>query len=454
MMRARNIGKMAAIAAVATAGIVASACSHHDDAALSTPIATLEDPATCSSCHAQHFKEWSGSMHAYAAEDPIFLAMQKRAQRETNGQLGTFCAQCHAPMAVRDGATTDGSNLADLPAGQRGITCYFCHSVSATTDTHNNALTLGGDAVMRAGIADPQKNSVHSSAYSALHDGDQIGASALCGTCHDVTTQAGVALESSFAEWKQSLFAHDVPGQKLTCQSCHMPGSDGVAANNGPPRRIHSHEMPAVDLATTTFADSDNQKTLVQQNLDPSLVAKMCVRPPSQGDTVEITLDNAFVGHNFPSGAAHDRRVWVELIGYQGQNIVYKSGVVADGTAVSDTTDSDIWLFSEKLKDKDGKPTPFMWLAASSELTALPFAVTNDPTDPAYFHAKIKTYNVPPTADRITMRVRMIPFGVEILQALVQSGDLDPNVVSKVPTFNLAGTTLEWTTAKGYACVP
>jgi hypothetical protein len=454
MTRARNIGKMAAILVVGIAGVVASACSHHDDAAPSTPISTLEDPATCSSCHAQHFKEWSGSMHAYAAEDPIFLAMQKRAQRETNGQLGTFCAQCHAPMAVRDGATTDGSNLADLPAGQRGITCYFCHSVSATTDTHNNALTLAGDGVMRADIADPAKNNVHASAYSPLHDGDQIGASALCGTCHDVTTPAGVQLESSFAEWKQSLFSHDVPGQKLTCQGCHMPGSDGVAASNGPPRRIHSHEMPAVDLATTSFADTDNQKMLVQQNLDPSLVAKMCVRPPSQGDTVEITLDNAFVGHDFPSGAAHDRRVWVELIGYQGQSVVYKSGVVADGTPVSDTTDPDIWLFGEKLKDKDGKPTPFMWLAASSELTALPFAVTNDPSDPAYFHAKIKTYNVPPTADRITMRVRMIPFGVEILQALVQSGDLDPSVVSKVPTFNLGGTTLEWTKAKGYACVP
>src|SRR5688572_21546179 len=36
------------------------------------PTATLEqlkDPETCKECHARHYREWSGSMHAYAAED-------------------------------------------------------------------------------------------------------------------------------------------------------------------------------------------------------------------------------------------------------------------------------------------------------------------------------------------------------------------------------------------------
>ena len=55
-------------------------------------------------------------MHAYAADDPVFVAMNQRGQRETAGALGDFCVKCHAPVAVHDGLTTDGLNLATLPS--------------------------------------------------------------------------------------------------------------------------------------------------------------------------------------------------------------------------------------------------------------------------------------------------------------------------------------------------
>ena len=31
----------------------------------------LADPASCKSCHPVQFAQWSGSMHADAAEDPV-----------------------------------------------------------------------------------------------------------------------------------------------------------------------------------------------------------------------------------------------------------------------------------------------------------------------------------------------------------------------------------------------
>ena len=40
----------------------------------------LMDPEECRSCHPVAYQEWSGSMHAYAAEDPVFRAMNQRAQ--------------------------------------------------------------------------------------------------------------------------------------------------------------------------------------------------------------------------------------------------------------------------------------------------------------------------------------------------------------------------------------
>src|SRR5262245_5741159 len=60
----------------------------------------LQDPRSCAGCHPDHYREWSGSMHAFAGVDPVFQALNKRMQRETNGALGTFCVQCHAPVAV------------------------------------------------------------------------------------------------------------------------------------------------------------------------------------------------------------------------------------------------------------------------------------------------------------------------------------------------------------------
>ena len=83
-----------------------------------------------------------------------------------------------------------------------------------------------------------------------------------------------------------------------------------------------------------------------------------------------------------------------------------------------------------------------------------PYAVTSDPNDPAFYHAKTKTFPVPATADRITMRVRIAAFGPEILAELVKSGDLDPAIAKKVVPLSLGGTTLEWKTALGFKCVP
>src|SRR5437773_4825089 len=116
------------------------------------------DPQTCKACHADHFREWSGSMHAYASEDPVFLAMNQRGQRETNGALGAFCVNCHAPMAVREGATKDGLNLASLSPSLKGVTCFFCHTVDAVQGTHDAQLHLSDEPIMRGAFADPVPN--------------------------------------------------------------------------------------------------------------------------------------------------------------------------------------------------------------------------------------------------------------------------------------------------------
>jgi hypothetical protein len=397
----------------------------------------LMDPQSCGSCHSAHLNEWSQSMHSYASDDPVFVAMNKRGQRETNGALGSFCVQCHAPVALHTGATTDGQNLATLPTPMHGVTCYFCHSVDSVNGAHDNPLHLASDSVLRADITNPVDNSAHNSMYSALHDGAQPQAASMCGACHDVTTQTNVDIEKTYAEWQGAIYAKNTPQTLLTCSGCHMPSSQAPASDqpNMPVRAVHSHATPGVDISLTSTV-SDAQKVLVQQNLDPA------------------TLDDAFVGHDWPSGATHDRRAWLELIAYQGSNVVFSSGVVADQQDVLTITDPNLWIFRERLLDANGNEVKFMWQAVKTDGTFLTPSVTNDPNAPGYYHALSHTYDVPPNADKITMRLRVIAIGYDVIDALIASGDLDASLRPNIPVFTLAGTELTWTTANGFGCVP
>ena len=47
----------------------------------------------------------------------------------------------------------------------------------------------------------------------------------------------------------------------------------------------------------------------------------------------------------------------------------------------------------------------------------------------------------------------MRPMGQEILQSLVNSGDLEAETLEAMPTFDLASTVLEWTLDSGLTCV-
>jgi hypothetical protein len=452
MMRVRSTW-LALLLPLLAGSVALASCapSKTEDAPTLTGEALL-DPNNCLPCHAEQFKEWSGSMHAYAGEDPVFVAMNQRMQRETNGQAGSLCVGCHAPVAVRLGKTTDGLNLAQLPSYMRGVTCFFCHTTDAVEGTHNNPLRLAGDDVLRGGIGNPIK-APHRTGYSNLHDREQQSSATACGGCHDVVTALGAHVERTFQEWRGSLYAK--PGQ-LSCGKCHMEGRDGVAAkvDGAPTRTIHDHSMAAVDIALTPFSDEAAQRAAVQKLLDATLLSKLCVKQTPGGLIAEVTLDNAFAGHEFPSGAAQDRRAWLELIAYRGGAQVFASGIVPDKKATTSVSDPNLWLLRDKIFGADDKETHLFWQAARVESELLAAAVTADPKDPAFFHSVTKTYPLPlPTPDRVTMRVRMRPLDFDLLDDLVASKDLDPQILDRVPTYDLASTVKEWTNVGGFRCV-
>lgn len=442
--------RLAALAMIVVAASLAYGCSTTKPSATTLSREELMDPSTCGKCHEDHFRDWSGSMHAYAAEDPIFLAMNKKLQRQTGGALGNFCIRCHAPMAVRDGKSNDGLNLADLPAPYRGVTCFFCHTTASVGELHNNGLIPGDATTMRGPFDDAVKNDAHQSTKSVLHDGRELDSPTMCGSCHDIDLPDGVHVERTFAEWKQSLFATET-GQ--TCGSCHMQPSAGLRPIANTPgvfaRSYHSHAFAGVDRALTSFPNKDDQKAGIQELLDASIQASLCVSTRDTSSQARVVLDNVFAGHTFPSGSSADRRVWVELVAMKAGQMVYESGVVPDGTAVRDGQgDKDLWLLRDVPLVGKGQETDLFGLASCYESRTLPFPVTANPKDPRYYQRNIvRDFPVDgsffPLADTVTIRIRILPVGLEVLDGLIATGDLDPALRSAQETMQV-GPTVTW----------
>ncbi len=446
--------------ALASGAIIAALFACSDDRAGPAPVYLsrdeLMDPVTCAQCHQKHYDEWASSMHAYAADDPIFVAMNRRGQREA--AIGDFCVNCHAPMAVRTGATEDGLNLDSLPGKLKGVTCYFCHSVNGVEGTHDNPLTLADDGMMRGQFADAVPSSAHGSLYSPLHDRDQLESAKLCGTCHDIVNDRGAHIERTYAEWQASVFSEPVIG--TTCGQCHMDQSTNLEPAAQAPgvfsRRLHSHRFPAVDLPLIPAPGAEALAEGVQAFLDTSLQSALCVRGTAGAAQIQVVLDNVAAGHRWPSGSAQDRRAWVEVTAYAAGAVIYQSGAVPPGTSVTDLSDPDLWLIRDCLFDEQGAEVHMFWEAAEYESNLLPAQVTFDQSDPRYYQSHVfqsypRSAVLPVYPDRVTLRVHLQPIGLDVFDQLVQTGDLADTSEYSVADLRAkltplrVGDELEWT---------
>lgn len=410
------------------------------------------DPETCRDCHEGHYKEWSGSMHAYAAEDPVFRAMNARGQEETDGELGDFCVSCHAPLAVQEGATTDGLNLEDVPKHLQGITCYFCHQVEEVAGTHNNPLVLANDTTMRASTPNPVKTPAHRSAYSRLHDGKGLESSPLCGSCHDIVVPGhfsgaseDVHLERTFAEWKESVFALPEPKlQAQSCNACHMRRTLGTTIASPPSSRVtmpadrtrHAHTFPGVDVALTDFPEREEQRQLIADFLEESIRLQLCWSPASG---IRIQVDNIAAGHTVPSGASQDRRIWLDVKAYGPGSAepAFTSGAVSPGVPATSLEPPAV-ILRDVAKKLDGSVAHMFWDVASYESNTVPVATpSNQGAHSRYFSFDLADTLGSLQPDRVTATVRVEPIGLDVLDDLIESQHLSASVRDAMPRFDV-----------------
>ncbi|MCA9686566.1 MAG: hypothetical protein KC457_30640, partial [Myxococcales bacterium] len=240
----------------------------------------------------------------------------------------------------------------------------------------------------------------------------------------------------------------------LSCNDCHMRRSrDAIAVYPGVPtdRDRHDHAFVGVDVAITDFPDGElgpqlraEQLAAIEDQRKTALCASLCVREVDGSAEVTVWLHDEGAGHSWPSAATPDRRAWVELVAVDaGDAAIYSSGVVADDQPIATLDDPDLWLFRDRLFDDEGVETHDFWRAASYESNLLlapgSFGSGGDAST-WVSHG----YALPELPARVDMRVRLRPIGLEILDELVASGDLDP-ALRGTTTFDVAPAVLTWT---------
>jgi hypothetical protein len=347
--------------------------------------------------------------------------------------------------------------LEDVDASLKGVTCVFCHTVDEVTGDHNAAVNFADDGVMRGGLPDPIRSTAHKTAYSPLHDRADGRSSDLCGACHDIVTPAGVHLERTYAEWQESLFSDPVAGRQQSCGSCHLPGRDDVVADvDGVPlRRVHDHSMVGVDLALTTFPQRDEQRAAVEASLASTVASMLYVCDTGGGVEITLDLENVAAGHMWPSGAAQDRRAWVELVvtAVDG-SVVLSTGVVPEGVAVDAVADEDTWRFGDTLYGSEGEEVHMFWDAHEVTSNLLAPQTTPDVNDPRWIDThQQRTWYVPsPTPAEVAVKLYLRSVALDTVDDLIASGHLQASLRDEIPTFELTGAAATWVVADGFTC--
>ena len=228
---------------------------------------------TCARCHAEIYREWSASPHAYAQLSPIFNAMQAKIGKLTNGTNGDFCIRCHTPVGMNLDEPTFMSNLDRHQTSREGVTCVVCHRQNQAYGKISGRLPLvegslyepvfgpsgnrelqraieSGELGLQAGPARLGRG-VHAAARPFF----QLPKPGLCGSCHDVNFVDGFRLEEAFSEYKHSPAA----SRGVTCQSCHMGAEPGIPSGYGvgPAARVGDRETSPRKRTNHMFAGPD-----------------------------------------------------------------------------------------------------------------------------------------------------------------------------------------------------
>jgi hypothetical protein len=237
---------------------------------------TFNSSEQCGSCHRDIFGAWKKSAHARAVEDPLFID----AIREMGASGGDvqICLRCHAPTVE---VTKDRS--LEKKISWEGVTCDYCHSIAAI-GTNPAAPPTVRPGVVKFGPIRDALSSAHDTAFR-----DYYNRSEMCAGCHEYTNPTGLALLTTYSDWKSSSWA----AQGKSCQDCHM---FEVSASVVDPK-VQRLPNVAVNLHAMPGGHTIEQ-------LNKALAVKARVRRAGKTLSLDVDLTNVGAGHTVPTGSA------------------------------------------------------------------------------------------------------------------------------------------------------
>jgi len=270
----------------------------------------------CATCHKATYDSWTRTFHALSAIDPVFIDALKRTD-ELGSQGRGLCLMCHSP-------TTSASGDFDLsdPLSKEGVTCSFCHSVTAVDyEARRDRFTNEPSRVKTSGAG-------HSPEHRFESRGIMMNAE-FCAGCHEWVNAHGLRVLSTYSEWKESFFA----AEQIACQQCHMPESPSMSSLEG------SKTIRPTNLHFQMGGHSQHQLvTAAELDVTPQVSEKEI--------RLEIAVTNAKAGHKLPTGIPNRKmKLLVELYDRRGRLLDSRkevfSRVIADaqGLILDDVTD-------------------------------------------------------------------------------------------------------------------
>ena len=370
----------------------------------------FQSASECQSCHESHYEEWSSSMHSHSMNSPIFFSYKNKTLEDHPDIGDKFCTQCHNPVAYLTNTNLEnfdsyeslqGSDLS--PILKEGIGCDVCHTTTGLSQSvftpENGAASAiyklyPGENIKFGSIENPISNSYHESYYLPTYS-----SSNMCLPCHDLVVN-NLEAEITFTEWNR------IPGFSMfggvSCQECHMPIK---------PDGTHDHSFIGADLDLTIPYESNPEYQKVLDMMNSALTLNFGIwgielsDSVSNQDTLIVPLTiESLTAHNIPSGTSFNRDVWLELLVFNDQEIIYSSGAIENSSENLDYNDTDLLSFKNYLLTEENDTT-------RSVLDA--YEIINNSLAP--YSQRFKQYKIPLSEDIsgefiITARMLFRPF--------------------------------------------